>query len=175
MLSRLQGEQRRDEEATQDGLTGLLTRRAWMRRLAEAGPGDSICLLDLDHFKTVNDTGGHSAGDAVLRAVGTLMLRTFRKDDSCGRWGGDELVCFAPRSSGPSLVARCEQLRKAWEQGPPVAGARVGISIGVAEVGEAGGAVALRLADAAMYRSKTEGRNQTVLAPASDGPRDGLT
>jgi diguanylate cyclase (GGDEF)-like protein len=168
VLARLQGELRRDEEATRDQLTGVLTRRAWMRRLSGAAPGDSICLVDLDHFKTVNDTSGHAAGDAVLRTLGGLMLRTFRKDDVCGRYGGDELVCFAPGSPGWGLVARCEQLRQAWEQERPVAGAHVGLSIGVAEVGEAGGRAALKSADSAMYRGKAEGRNRTVLASPDD-------
>jgi diguanylate cyclase (GGDEF)-like protein len=171
VLSRLQGDLRRDEEASRDQLTGVLTRRAWMRRLSGAVPGDSVCLIDLDHFKTVNDTGGHAAGDAVLRAIGGLMLRTFRKDDSCGRYGGDELVCLTPRSPGPSLVARCEQVRQAWEQERPIAGAQVGLSIGVAEVDERGGLAALRSADSAMYQAKVEGRNRTVLASPDDSGR----
>jgi diguanylate cyclase (GGDEF)-like protein len=168
VIFRLRGEQRRDEEAKIDHLTGVLTRRAWMRRLSAAVPGDSICIIDLDHFKAVNDTGGHAAGDAVLRAIGGLILRTFRKDDSCGRYGGDELVCLAPGFPGRSLVARCEQVRRAWEQERPIAGAGVGLSIGVAEVGEEGGRAALRSADSAMYRGKVEGRNRTMLASADD-------
>jgi GGDEF domain-containing protein len=145
VLSRLQGDRRRDEEATRDQLTGVLTRRAWMRRLSGAVPGDGVCLIDLDQFKAVNDTGGHAAGDAVLRGIGGLMLRTFRKGDPCGRYGGDEFVCLTP--------------------GSPFTGTRVGLSIGVAEVGEGGGLAALRSADSAMYRAKAEGRNRTVLAP----------
>jgi diguanylate cyclase (GGDEF)-like protein len=168
VLSRLRGDLQRDEEATRDQLTGVLTRRAWMRRLSGAAPGDSVCLIDLDHFKAVNDTGGHAAGDAVLRAIGALILRTFRVGDSCGRYGGDELVCLAPGLPGPGLVARCEQLRRAWEQERPAAGARVGLSIGVAEVREGGGRAALQSADSAMYRGKTEGRNRTVLASLND-------
>ena len=174
-LARLQGSVRQDEEATRDPLTGLLTRRAWMRRLSGAAPGDSVCLIDLDHFKAVNDTGGHASGDAVLRAIGGLILRTFRKDDSCGRYGGDELVCLTPGSPGRSLVTRCEQLRQAWEQERPTAAAHVGLSIGVAEVGEEGGRAALQAADSAMYRGKTEGRNRTVVASPDDHGRGGLS
>jgi diguanylate cyclase (GGDEF)-like protein len=173
VLSRLQGEQRRDEEATRDDLTGLLTRRAWMRRLSRAAPGDSLCLIDLDHFKSVNDTSGHAAGDAVLRALGGLMLRTFRKNDFCGRYGGDELVCLTPAAPGTDLAARCEQLRQAWKQERPVAGANVGLSIGVAEIGEGGGRAALQSADAAMYRGKADGRNRIVLAAPDDLQREG--
>jgi diguanylate cyclase (GGDEF)-like protein len=173
VLFRLQGDQRRVDEATRDHLTGLLTRRAWMRRLSGAEPGDSICLIDLDHFKAANDTGGHAAGDAVLSAFGGLMLRTFREDDSCGRYGGDEFVCLTAGFSARSLTVRCEELRQAWEQERPVAGARVGLSIGVAEVAADGGHAALRSADCAMYTAKTDGRNRTVLArPDAHGRGD---
>lgn len=172
-LSRLQGEAQRDDEATKDVLTGLLTRRAWMRRLSAAAQGDGLCLIDLDRFKDVNDTSGHQAGDAVLRALGGLLSRSFRDDDSCGRYGGDELVCLAPGLGAAGLGARCEVLRRAWEQERPVVGASVGLSIGVSQVGEQGGRAALHAADAAMYLAKSGGRNRTVLAadtePAADG------
>jgi diguanylate cyclase (GGDEF)-like protein len=173
VLARLHSAMRRDEEASRDQLTRLLSRGAWMRRLAGAAPGDSVCFIDLDHFKTVNDSGGHASGDAVLRAIGELMLRTFRKDDSCGRYGGDELVCLTEGLSGQSLVERCEQLRRTWEQERPAAGAHVGLSIGVAEVRDGGGLRALQAADLAMYRGKNAGRNQTLLARPDDyGDRD---
>lgn len=168
VLHRLQGDVRRGEEATRDPLTGLLTRRAWMRRLAEAAPGDGVCLIDLDHFKTVNDSGGHAAGDDVLRAIGGLVLRTFREDDACGRYGGDELVCLTPGLAGPGLMARCERVRAAWHEQTAVEGAPVGLSIGVATVGPAGGRAALRAADAAMYRAKSTGGNHTVLGSSED-------
>ena len=171
-LGRLEGDQRRDDEATRDQLTGLMTRRAWMRRLAHAEPGDGICLIDLDHFKAVNDTGGHAEGDAVLQAFGGLILRSFRKLDSCGRYGGDELVCLTPELSGPSLVARCEQLRRAWERERPAAASLVGMSVGVSEMGEGGGRAALQSADSAMYRAKSQGRNRTVLATSDDEGRE---
>lgn len=169
VMSRLRGEVRRDEEAARDHLTGVLSRRAWMRRLSRAAPGDGICLIDVDEFKSVNDTGGHAAGDAVLRAIGGLMLRTFRVDDSCGRFGGDELVCLAPGLSARGLEARCEELRRAWELERAGVGARVGLSIGVAEVREPGGGrAALRAADSAMYRGKSAGGSRTVLASPDD-------
>lgn len=169
VMARLRGDVRRDEEATRDHLTGVLSRRAWMRRLSRAAPGDGICLIDLDHFKAVNDTRGHAVGDAVLRAMGGLMLRIFRVDDSCGRYGGDEFVCLTPGFPALSLEARSEELVRAWEQERPVAGALVGLSIGVAEVREPGGGrAALQAADSAMYRGKTAGGNRTVLAPPED-------
>jgi diguanylate cyclase (GGDEF)-like protein len=171
VLARLQGELRRDEEARRDDLTGVLTRRAWMRRLSRATPGDSVCLIDLDHFKTTNDTGGHAAGDAALRAFGGLMLRAFREDDACGRLGGDEFVCLTPNLDGRGLVARCEEVRARWESEKPVAAAPIGLTIGVAEVGEEGGRAALQLADAAMYVGKAQGRNRTTLSSSATDDR----
>jgi diguanylate cyclase (GGDEF)-like protein len=168
VLSRLHRQRQRDDEAARDQVTGLLTRRAWMRRLSSARPGDSVCMIDLDHFKAVNDTAGHAEGDAVLRAVGLLLLRIFRDGDSCGRYGGDELVCLTPGMGGQTLVARCERVRRLWDLERSVAGHHVGLSIGVAEVDEQGGLQALRRADAAMYQAKAEGRHRTVLAPPDD-------
>ncbi|WP_164860598.1 GGDEF domain-containing protein [Rhodococcus sp. X156] len=175
VLSRMRDQERRDEEATRDHLTGVLTRRAWMRRLSSAAPGDGVCLIDLDHFKSINDTGGHAAGDKVLRAFGALMLRTFRRDDACGRYGGDEFVCLTPGLAGPSLVAMGEQVRQRWESEQPAAATLIGLTIGVAEVGEDGGRAALQLADAAMYRGKSAGRNRTELGCTAGSGRGGPT
>lgn len=171
VIARLQGERQRAEEATQDDLTGVLTRRAWMRRLSRAAPGDGICLIGVDHPSTTHDTVGHAAGDAVLRAIGGLLLRTFRADDSCGRYGADELVCLTAGGPGRSLVSTCDELRHAWERERPTAAAGVGLSIGAAEVGADGGQVTLRSADRAMRTARTEGRDRTVLAsPDTHGP-----
>ena len=173
VVSRLEGAGRREEEATRDPMTGLLTRRAWMRRLSGAAPGDSICLIRLDHYKIVNATSGHAAGDAVLRSIGALVLHGFGPDDACGRYADDELVCLAPGLPARSLLTRCEHVRRAWMLERPLAGARVGLSIGVAEVGGAGGRAALLAADAVMYRGTTEGRDRTVLATPEDHMRRG--
>ncbi|MCL3819322.1 GGDEF domain-containing protein [Aeromicrobium wangtongii] len=174
VVARIQLDRRRDEEATHDHLTGLLTRRAWMRRLAAAEPGDSVCLIDLDHFKPTNDTQGHAAGDAALRAFGTLMLATFREADACGRYGGDELVGLAPGLDGSGMVAICEQVRGRWESERPAPAALIGLTVGVAQVGEDGGRAALHRADAAMYRGKMQGRNRTVLHSLSPDDEEEL-
>ncbi len=167
-VSRLQAAVQRDDEASRDVLTGLLTRRAWMRRLAGAGTGDSVALLDLDLFKSVNDTHGHDVGDATLRAVGALLNRKFREGDLCGRYGGDELVCLTRGMSAPALVQRCQDAAREWEQVRPASAAAVTLSIGVAAVDERGGRAALQRADRAMYRAKAAGRDQVVIA----GPED---
>jgi len=171
VLDRRRGEVRRGEEATRDPLTGVLTRRAWMRRVSGAVPGDGICLIDLDHFKALNDAEGHAAGDAALHVAGGLMLRTFRSGDACGRYGGDEFVCFSPGLPAQTLLVRCEELRHAWVQERPAAAARVGLSIGVAEVSDQGARAALSAADSAMYRGKFAGGNRTVLASPEDNAR----
>ncbi len=164
VVVRLRGELQRADEATRDPLTGLLTRRAWMRRLADADVGDSVCLIDLDRFEAVNDRDGHSAGDAVLRAAGALLLGGFRQVDRCGRYGVDELTCLTPGLAAPALAQRFEALRVQWEQQRPACAADVGLSIGVAAVTAAGGRAALQAADAAMYRAKRAGRGRTVVA-----------
>jgi len=164
VVTRLHGDVRRTHEATRDPLTGLLTRRAWMRRLAEADVGDSVCMIDLDRLKAVNDRDGHAAGNEVLRAIGALLLHGLRDGDSCGRYGGDELACLTPRLPAQALADRCEWLRAQWEQQRPACAADVGFSIGVAAVTAEGGRAALQTADEALYRAKAAGRGITVVA-----------
>ncbi len=171
VLHRLHGEQRRTEEADTDVLTGLLSRRAWMRRLGSAESGDALCLIDLDHFKKVNDEAGHAAGDEVLRSVGALVLRMFRFPDSCGRYGGDELACLAPQMSVALMAERIEATRLEWVQVRPVFGASVGLSVGVAAIALAGGRAALHAADAALYRAKAAGRDRTEISVGDDNDR----
>lgn len=158
VLCRLQGDVRLEEEATRDVLTGLLARRAWMRRLAQAEAGDAVCLIDLDRFKSVNDGLGHAAGDEVLRSIKSLLDSNFRDVDSCGRYGGDELACLTRGLPGPALVERCEGTARQWEQVRPAVAATVTLSIGVAAVDERSGRMALQRADQAMYRAKAGGR-----------------
>ncbi|MCW2606385.1 MAG: hypothetical protein JWO60_1078 [Frankiales bacterium] len=173
-LSRLRAQAQRDVEATRDVLTGLLTRRALMRRLAGAAAGDSVALLDLDHFKAVNDSRGHEVGDDVLRTVGALLDARFRDRDLCGRYGGDELVCLARGLSAAVLAERCEALADEWAAARPAAASGVTLSVGVAQVDSRGGRAALQRADRAMYRAKAAGRDRVVLAlPCDDAGDDG--
>lgn len=171
VLQRLQTEQRQAQEAEVDQLTGLLTRRAWMRRLSSAGEGAGVALIDLDDFKEVNDTAGHAAGDAVLRDVGLLLRQHFRDDDACGRYGGDELVCLTPGMADEALAARLDAVRAAWVSSRAGTGQRVGLSMGVAAVGPAGPRAALQAADQALYQAKSSGRDRTRIAgQAEPGP-----
>jgi diguanylate cyclase (GGDEF)-like protein len=176
VFDRLAANERRLSEAEVDTLTGLLTRRAWMRRLSSAGAGDAVCLLDLDHFKAVNDTRGHRDGDDVLAAIGALLTDSFRGNDACGRYGGDELAVLAPGMSASALAARIDVVRTRWERTRPAAGTAVGLSAGVAAVRQRGGGrAALEAADRALYRAKREGRNVTRAATADDESGDETT
>ncbi len=169
--------------ATHDALTGLANRGSLEARLAEEidrwwryRQPLAIVMLDVDHFKRVNDTHGHAAGDAVLRGVAHAVRASVRKVDFVARYGGEELVIVAPSTDGPSALTLAERVRAAVAEaaieapgadGSPVT-VRVTVSLGVAstEVAPretpAGFWVSdlLSLADHAMYRAKRAGRNR---------------
>lgn len=154
-----------------DALTGVLNRRAIFRRLrAELGRAErqgsytALILLDLDHFKTVNDRHGHGAGDRVLRRLGRSLHRASRASDSAGRIGGDEFLVVLPTTSEAEALGFAERLRQRFARTPTDPSIPpVTASLGVATIAPHAGsdlASALGLADAAMYRAKAEGRNR---------------
>jgi diguanylate cyclase (GGDEF)-like protein len=160
------------ELATTDGLTGLLNRRAFMERLAEeAGRSSryeryfSLLLIDIDHFKLVNDTYGHPAGDAVLKSLSQTLKMQIRSVDIAGRYGGEEFVIILPEtnSSGAQLVG--ERIRNVVSKLPFMLpnGSEIGltISIGIASFPEDASEKEelLRKADEALYFAKEHGRN----------------
>ena len=154
--------------ASTDPLTGIPNRRAFMERISDAvdaaawGHQAVVCLVDLDGFKAVNDAGGHAAGDAMLRAVGSALGAAVRETDTVARLGGDEFAVLADISVGFSGQVLAERLRQAVVT---VGSARgVTASVGVAEV-EPGDDVEdlMHRADAAMYRSKTAGGNRATM------------
>jgi diguanylate cyclase (GGDEF)-like protein len=141
-----------------DSLTGLPNRRCFIERLAAEGArlrrhgGEvSLCLMDLDGFKQINDALGHVAGDEVLRAVGA-HLHELRGEDAAYRIGGDEfaLILVAANEEGAALATL--RIVEAVRRDPACRG--VGVSFGVARLGEDDPAAALARADAAMYESK---------------------
>jgi diguanylate cyclase (GGDEF)-like protein len=155
--------------ASTDALTGIPNRRAFMERVSGAvdaagGRQTVVCLVDLDGFKAVNDTRGHAAGDAVLRAVGSALNSVVRETDTVARLGGDEFAVLADVSSTFSGETLAERLRAAIA----LAGADRGVtaSVGFAEIQPRDDVEDLmHRADAAMYRSKTAGGNRvTTLA-----------
>ena len=171
VTERRQFEARLAYEATHDALTGLPQRKPLLgsleRALAGAARrGDKVAVLfiDLDHFKHVNDTLGHAAGDELLQAFANRLLRAVRASDMAARLGGDEFVVMCPDLHDPRQVVSVSQRVLALVERPfRVHGVEVfvGASIGIA-VAEAGvdAATLLRQADTAAYRAKERGRNR---------------
>lgn len=130
----------------------------------------SLLILDVDHFKRINDTFGHPAGDAVLKALASLLRSTVRGADLVARLGGEEFVVLLPETPLTGAVEIAQRLRRQVEtmivewQSTPI---EVRISVGVAacpECTSSPGAL-LDAADAALYASKRAGRNQVTAAP----------
>ncbi|MCZ2818387.1 GGDEF domain-containing protein [Modestobacter sp. VKM Ac-2984] len=154
---------RRASAASLDGLTGLANRRGFDDALEETvrvavrtGTDLSVALVDIDHFKSINDQHGHAAGDELLRTVADEWLPRVPRVSVLARHGGDEFALLLPAHAGPAALAVVEQLR--------VACTGVPLSIGVAqhEPGEPTSQL-MRRADSALYRAKAAGRARTVL------------
>jgi diguanylate cyclase (GGDEF)-like protein/PAS domain S-box-containing protein len=159
------------QQASIDPLTGALNRmrieergRQELMRSDRYGHKLSLVLLDLDHFKLVNDTHGHAAGDLVLSAFGDIARSCLRLTDLLGRWGGEEFVILLP-DTGPAGAGQvAERLRANLQSFCFPAGVRATASLGVASrrPGENLAGLIGR-ADGAMYRAKQDGRNRVVI------------
>jgi diguanylate cyclase (GGDEF)-like protein/PAS domain S-box-containing protein len=164
-------------QSIRDSLTGLFNRRymeeTFERELARARRHDkplSVIMLDVDRFKAYNDSFGHAAADQLLRELGALLGRSFRREDIVCRIGGEEFLAILPGCTASEAGSRAERLRAAVAamtvsyEGTPVGGAT--ISLGVAEAFEAGETVEhiIRSADEALYRAKRSGRDRVVMA-----------
>jgi diguanylate cyclase len=166
-------------DADHDPLTGLLNRRGFERavaRLPEGGTG-TLLLLDLDHFKRVNDTYGHPAGDAVLRATGERISSRLGRNDLVARLGGEELAVFLPDqcSEGGWAIARdlCEAVRSEDFVLPDGGAVRVTASVGVTWGSPDALGVLMSRADVALYAAKHAGRNRSLFAAARPAVADG--
>jgi diguanylate cyclase (GGDEF)-like protein len=166
------------EKAMHDPLTGLLTRGAFFElsdhecaRARRSKTPLSIVMADIDHFKSINDRFGHPGGDEVLREVARRLEATFRKEDSVGRYGGEEFVALAIGCESADALGLAERFRQAVECEPFALGSEsvsVTTSVGVATGAAAEGLEDLvRMADEALYRAKASGRNQVVAADGS--------
>jgi diguanylate cyclase (GGDEF)-like protein/PAS domain S-box-containing protein len=156
-------------QATHDALTGLVNRREFERRLQEAMDsaltsdiGHALCYLDLDHFKVVNDTCGHTAGDNMLREIASLIKDAVRDSDTVGRIGGDEfalLLVGCPlekaRQIADNVVRSVDDFRFVWKDKI----FNVGVSIGLVEIGRDSGIIEdiMNSADSACYVAKKQG------------------
>ncbi|HEY0186347.1 MAG TPA: GGDEF domain-containing protein [Cellulomonas sp.] len=148
-------------DARTDMLTSLANRRDLEDRLADAVPGDCVVLCDLDHFKRVNDTFGHAAGDAVLERFGHTVDQHLRRRDYAARYGGEEFVLILPRTQPVQAMHMLRALRSEWAEETT----GVTFSAGVAMI--AAGMPprsALAAADVALYRAKAAGRDRFWLA-----------
>jgi len=177
LLLQLQEKNRQLEEmATTDQLTGLFNRRmlderaaAELERAARYGEPMSLVLFDLDHFKRVNDTWGHQAGDEVLKEVAVLTQSFIREPDKLFRWGGEEFVVLAPHTEAEGAAALAEKLRRTIAAHRfPAVGAMTA-SFGVAQWRPADSlTVWFGHVDLALYRAKNSGRDRVVLFDPSD-------
>ncbi len=161
---------RLDRMARLDALTRVLNRhglRLTMRDGEAAGGSSSIVLLDIDHFKRVNDSHGHATGDAVLQAVAEALESTVRGGDSVARYGGEEFLLLLPGVGVRTALIVAERARAAVAKvriAAPTGEVAVTISAGIAEraVGETSESAIAR-ADAALYRAKHEGRDRVCV------------
>ena len=156
-----------------DSLTGLLNHGAWkdqmeieFQRCQRQQQGGAIALIDIDHFKTINDTYGHVAGDIVLRQLSKVLKQNLRATDIAGRYGGDEFCVILPDVPLNGAAATMDALRDrfatlGYEQSP---GLKVSLSIGLAafDPTHTDATAWLNDADQALYEAKTTGRNRVI-------------
>lgn len=172
---RKQDEKRLNELATTDELTGLSNRRhfleqaeAQLRQALRYKQEFSFMMLDLDHFKRINDTHGHDAGDEVLRAVARTMREVMRGTDIIGRLGGEEFGAVMPETGAEAARQVAERLRLRIMEQPvaaPSGFVRITASIGIAHLGSGQASLSdlMKKADLALYEAKNAGRNRIVI------------
>jgi diguanylate cyclase (GGDEF)-like protein len=162
-----------DRASRTDDLTGLANRREMRERLdaefaiySRYGHAFSVVMLDLDHFKAINDRYGHSQGDRMLAAVGHCLRQNVREHDRVARWGGEEFLILLGQTRLPQSVQVAEKLRLALAEiqlDPPLVDERVTASLGVQSIeGAKDVEDLLGQADARLYEAKHHGRNRVV-------------
>jgi two-component system cell cycle response regulator len=168
------------EMALTDPLTGCYNQRYLMRHLrglmAAGQPnGIAVMMLDIDHFKSINDRWGHPVGDQALRAIAEVLRKRIRVFDSIARYGGEEFAVVMPGTDMPDALSAAERLRSSIAElvFMPEPGLRhqITVSVGMVCTHEPGitGEQLLAAADIALYRAKRGGRNRVELAEAVEG------
>lgn len=154
-----------------DSLTGLLNHGSWkdllhlkFHKCQQQQTHGTIALIDIDHFKQINDTHGHIAGDAVLRQLSLELRRHLRENDLAGRYGGDEFCVILPRMNQEEAAQVMERMRETFSnyRAPHIPELRVSLSIGLADFQPSftSAAMWLNAADRALYAAKDNGRNR---------------
>jgi diguanylate cyclase (GGDEF)-like protein len=187
-----------ERQSITDPLTGLFNRRYFQYRLDQEierskrhGDPVSLLLIDLDHFKKVNDRHGHTVGDAVLCRTAELLSGELRRLDVCTRWGGEEFAVIMPNTDGSGAATVAERVlrtmrARACFSALPIRGSKdrpesfkVTASLGLSmypSIGVESAEQLIRTADAALYRAKDQGRDRICFAPepdrAGDAPSD---
>ena len=150
-----------------DVLTGLANRRAFMENAQTAiGDGGVFMMIDVDHFKAINDDYGHDVGDFFLCAIADQIRSEMRMGDDCGRLGGEEFGVFMPNATLADAVVRGNRLAAGVTLIPPHMEVEVSVtnSVGVVEAGrKCALSEIMRNADQALYRAKAEGRARVVV------------
>lgn len=165
-----------------DGLTGLWNRtffdRRWREEYARSqrhGHPLSLAIIDIDHFKRVNDKFGHPVGDAVLQNVARVLRRECRQSDLVCRYGGEEFVIVMPDTHPKDAGTLCQRLRAAVEEIVWSRSAELHVTISVGVAGSAGSTILtdeqwVELADKNLYQGKHAGRNRVVVSETPTGP-----
>ncbi len=164
------------EISQRDGLTGLFNRRYWESCFKEefkhsrtTEQAATLVVFDIDHFKKVNDTYGHAAGDEVIRKTSQVLQQTARRNDICGRYGGEEFVALLPGTSADQALYFAERLRKRIEQlvvETDSGNITYTISLGICQLNSdlSSHLEWFEFTDKALYESKAQGRNRTTVA-----------
>jgi diguanylate cyclase (GGDEF)-like protein/PAS domain S-box-containing protein len=174
--ARKRQEQELKRLATTDALTGLLNRRAFLEEVVQElqryrrhGHEGALLMLDLDHFKRVNDRHGHAVGDAVLVQVSAALRERLRLTDRIGRLGGEEFAVLLPETGPEGALALAQALREeVGAQRIPTPDGPLGVTVSIGLSGFAPGETdavpLLGRADQALYQAKEQGRNRVVVA-----------
>ena len=170
--------QRFEHLTLRDTLTGLINRRAIadeltrLARLLQRQQAYCVLMMDVDHFKRINDAHGHAAGDAALRHLVSVLKRCTREADVLGRLGGEEFCVLLPRTELAAACRVAERMRAhledaafIWKELPITMTMSIGVASGVPE--DPSGEAMLAEADAQMYRAKAQGRNRVCAAPSN--------
>ena len=189
MIGHLQHLERAKRRALMDELTGIYNRRFLEEFLSKTivqgerrkGQVVSLVMMDLDRFKSVNDTYGHQVGDLVLKTVASTLHRVLKENDVLARYGGEEFTVVLPHTDEAGALSVAERLRKAVEELSfrrlsPHTPDRITMSAGVATYPTHARSVIelLRAADAALYQAKASGRNRVACAPSyAEAPQPG--